>query len=116
MYLLTMSVNAKYHRYVTMIFQSTFKGHTDYIQCLGLKEKKNQFLSGSEDGTVRVWGKNSQIIRNLKLTLSRRGVGEEAESARADFKCRYLNNGYSYNSNISRLFLETQLQYGQKKW
>ena len=58
---------------MTMIFQSTFKGHTDYIQCLGLREKKNQFLSGSEDGTVRVWGKNSQTIRNLKLTLSRLG-------------------------------------------
>ena len=50
-----------------------------------------------------------------KLTLSRLGGGG-GESARADFKCRYLNNGYSYDSNISRLFQEIHCQYGQKKW
>ena len=31
--------------------------------------------------------------------------GGLAESSHADFKCRYLNNGYSYDSKISRLFL-----------
>ena len=39
-------------------FQSTFKGHSDYIQCLASRENKKQFLSGSEDGTVRLWGEN----------------------------------------------------------
>ena len=47
------------------------------------------------------------------LTLSRLWGG--AESARAEFKCRYLNNGYCYDSNISRRFLEIQCQYGQKE-
>ncbi|XP_028395249.1 THO complex subunit 6 homolog isoform X2 [Dendronephthya gigantea] len=39
----------------TRICRGTFKGHTDYIQCLALRETKNQFFSGGEDGTVRVW-------------------------------------------------------------
>ena len=47
-------------------------------------------------------------------TLPRLGGGVGAESSRADFKYRYLNNGYSYDSNISRLFLEIYCQYGQK--
>lgn len=40
-------------------FQGTFKGHTDYIQCLALRDTKNQFFSGAEDGTVRVWGEKT---------------------------------------------------------
>ena len=46
------------------------------------------------------------------LTLSRLWG---AESARTDFKCIYLKNGFSYNSKISRLFLEIHCQYGQEK-
>ena len=33
----------------------------------------------------------------------------------AAFKCRYRNNGYSYDSKISRLVLEIHCQYGQKQ-
>ena len=39
------------------------------------------------------------------LTLSRL-LGEGAESARDDFKCRCPKNGYSYDSKISCLFVE----------
>ena len=48
-------------------------------------------------------------------TLPRLGGGVGAESSRADFKYRYLNNGYSYDSNISRHFLEIHCQYEEKK-
>uniref|UniRef100_A0A670YV96 THO complex subunit 6 n=1 Tax=Pseudonaja textilis TaxID=8673 RepID=A0A670YV96_PSETE len=32
-----------------------FTGHTDYIHCLALREQLRECLSGSEDGTVRLW-------------------------------------------------------------
>ena len=31
-------------------------GHSDYIQCLTLRTKHSQCVSGAEDGTVRLWG------------------------------------------------------------
>ena len=31
-------------------------GHKDYIHCVAVLEKSNQCISGSEDGTVRLWG------------------------------------------------------------
>ncbi|XP_068761888.1 THO complex subunit 6 homolog [Montipora capricornis] len=30
-------------------------GHTDYVQCLSLRPKQSQCVSGAEDGTVRLW-------------------------------------------------------------
>ena len=38
-----------------------------------------------------------------------------AECGRAEFKFRYLNNGYNYDSNILELFY-IHCQYGQNKW
>lgn len=35
--------------------KGTLAGHTDYIQCLCLRPKHQQCVSGSEDGTVRLW-------------------------------------------------------------
>ena len=52
---------------------------------------------------------NDWFVRISSLILSRlgrEGVGGGAESARADFSDRYLNNSYSYDPKISRLFLE----------
>lgn len=35
--------------------KNTLVGHTDYVHCLSLRTKSNQCVSGSEDGTVRLW-------------------------------------------------------------
>jgi len=35
--------------------KSTLSGHTDYVQCLCLRPKHSQCVSGAEDGTVRLW-------------------------------------------------------------
>lgn len=47
---------------VSFFFQGTLAGHTDYIQCLCLRPKHQQCVSGSEDGTVRLWGKELVLI------------------------------------------------------
>ncbi|KAM6453054.1 THO complex subunit 6 isoform 1-T1 [Liasis olivaceus] len=39
----------------TGAFIREFQGHTDYIHCLALREQLRECLSGSEDGTVRLW-------------------------------------------------------------
>ncbi|XP_058036418.1 THO complex subunit 6 homolog isoform X2 [Ahaetulla prasina] len=39
----------------TGAFTREFQGHTDYIHCLALREQLRECLSGSEDGTVRLW-------------------------------------------------------------
>ncbi|XP_057673694.1 THO complex subunit 6 homolog [Corythoichthys intestinalis] len=36
-------------------FKSVFEGHSDYVQCLSVREREGEVLSGSEDGTVRIW-------------------------------------------------------------
>ncbi|XP_069507801.1 THO complex subunit 6 isoform X1 [Ambystoma mexicanum] len=36
-------------------FTHVMKGHKDYIHCLALREQFRECLSGSEDGTVRLW-------------------------------------------------------------
>ncbi|CAH3143601.1 unnamed protein product [Porites lobata] len=35
--------------------KNTLTGHRDYIQCLCLRTKHSQCVSGAEDGTVRLW-------------------------------------------------------------
>ncbi|XP_067045380.1 THO complex subunit 6 homolog [Acropora muricata] len=35
--------------------KGTLSGHTDYVQCLCLRPKQSQCVSGGEDGTVRLW-------------------------------------------------------------
>ena len=37
--------------------QATYAGHTDYVHCVCMRNGDSQFLSGGEDGTVRMWGK-----------------------------------------------------------
>jgi WD40 repeat protein len=38
------------------IKQAVLTGHTDTVTCLAVCEAKKQFYSGSQDGTVKVWG------------------------------------------------------------
>lgn len=33
----------------------SFAGHADYVHCVALREN-GQLVSGSEDGTVKLWG------------------------------------------------------------
>lgn len=51
---------------VSFFFKGTLAGHTDYIQCLCLRPKHQQCVSGSEDGTVRLWGKELVLITLIK--------------------------------------------------
>ncbi|XP_077129774.1 THO complex subunit 6 [Ranitomeya variabilis] len=36
-------------------FTMTLQGHEDYIHCLSLREQQRECVSGSEDGSVRLW-------------------------------------------------------------
>ncbi|KAK6944796.1 WD40 repeat [Dillenia turbinata] len=50
----------------------TFKGHTDYLHCIVTRSFSNQIITGSEDGTAKIWdcrsGKCLQILEpNEKL-------------------------------------------------
>ncbi|KAK6941357.1 WD40 repeat [Dillenia turbinata] len=44
----------------------TFKGHTDYLHCIVTRSSSHQIITGSEDGTARMWdcrsGKCLQIL------------------------------------------------------
>ncbi|KAF8406868.1 hypothetical protein HHK36_005989 [Tetracentron sinense] len=33
-----------------------FKGHSDYLHCIVARNSVNQIITGSEDGTARIWG------------------------------------------------------------
>lgn len=54
-----------------------FEGHEDYINCLALGNNSQECLSGSEDGTVRLWdtrrgGKASFVIEPYKQKMCNR--------------------------------------------
>ncbi|XP_069838507.1 THO complex subunit 6 isoform X2 [Dendropsophus ebraccatus] len=37
------------------VFTMSLQGHEDYIHCLSLREQQREVVSGSEDGSVRLW-------------------------------------------------------------
>lgn len=37
-------------------FKGSYSGHSNYVHCVCLRNGSSHFLSGSEDGTVRIWG------------------------------------------------------------
>ncbi|PRQ46884.1 putative transcription factor WD40-like family [Rosa chinensis] len=47
-----------------------FKGHSDYLHSIVARNSTNQIITGSEDGTARIWdcksGKSVQVIEPLK--------------------------------------------------
>uniref|UniRef100_A0A8C7E2C4 THO complex subunit 6 n=1 Tax=Naja naja TaxID=35670 RepID=A0A8C7E2C4_NAJNA len=57
----------------TGAFTREFHGHTDYIQCLALREQLRECLSGSEDGTVRLWGKCLLCRQTLECSRPQNG-------------------------------------------
>ncbi|KQJ89981.1 hypothetical protein BRADI_4g28830v3 [Brachypodium distachyon] len=48
----------------------TFKGHTDYLHSIAVREANHQVVTGSEDGTARIWdcrsGKCTQTIHPVQ--------------------------------------------------
>ena len=42
--------------FISYLVKGSFTGHTDYVHCVTMRNGSSQFLSGSEDGTVRLWG------------------------------------------------------------
>nr|POE63991.1 tho complex subunit 6 [Quercus suber] len=49
-----------------------FKGHSDYLHCIVARNSANQIITGSEDGTARIWdcksGKCIQVINPAENT------------------------------------------------
>ncbi|KAM7513004.1 hypothetical protein LguiB_011879 [Lonicera macranthoides] len=44
-----------------------FKGHSDYLHCIVARNSSNQIITGSEDGTARIWDcKTGKCIRVIK--------------------------------------------------
>ncbi|WOK99863.1 hypothetical protein Cni_G08575 [Canna indica] len=52
-----------------------FKGHTDYLHCVTFRKSNHQVITGSEDGTTRIWdcrnGRCTQVIRPKKNLKSK---------------------------------------------
>lgn len=53
--------------FVRLCSQSVFRGHSDYIHCLSVREREGEVLSGSEDGAVRMWGEYRVTIQQFQL-------------------------------------------------
>ncbi|XP_029462643.1 THO complex subunit 6 homolog [Rhinatrema bivittatum] len=52
----------------TGAFMNMFRGHKDYVHCLALREKVHECLSGSEDGTVRLWdSRTGGQVHNIEV-------------------------------------------------
>ncbi|CAN1136318.1 THO complex subunit 6 [Linum perenne] len=43
----------------TCKIKMVFKGHLDYLHCIVARNSTNQIITGSEDGTARIWDCNS---------------------------------------------------------
>ncbi|XP_058756287.1 THO complex subunit 6-like isoform X2 [Vicia villosa] len=68
--------------------KTVFKGHSDYLHCIVARNSSNQIITGSEDGTTRIWdcktGKCIQVIdpaKHLKLKGPMSWVGSVALDA-----------------------------------
>ncbi|KAJ0090342.1 hypothetical protein Patl1_13501 [Pistacia atlantica] len=43
-----------------------FKGHSDYLHCIVARKSTNQIVTGSEDGTVRIWVAYLYVVLDCK--------------------------------------------------
>ena len=41
---------------VICFVKASYSGHTDFVHCVCMRNGSSQFVSGAEDGTVRIWG------------------------------------------------------------
>ncbi|GAB4837983.1 hypothetical protein Ancab_027510 [Ancistrocladus abbreviatus] len=39
--------------------KTVYKGHSDYLHCIAVRKSCNQIITGSEDGTARIWDNRS---------------------------------------------------------
>uniref|UniRef100_A0A3Q4I8M7 THO complex 6 n=1 Tax=Neolamprologus brichardi TaxID=32507 RepID=A0A3Q4I8M7_NEOBR len=45
-----------------------FKGHSDYVHCVTVREREAEILSGGEDGAVRVWdSRTGQCVHSIEV-------------------------------------------------
>ena len=79
-----------------LFFQMSFHGHTDYIHCVTIRPSGQQFLSASEDGTVRLWGR---WPRPSVVHFMRGGAGS------------FIHSGYFYSTSSSPLLLRGTPNY-----
>ncbi|KAM9784191.1 THO complex subunit 6 homolog [Syngnathus typhle] len=50
------------------VFKAVFRGHSDYVHCLSVREREGEVLSGSEDGAVRMWdSRTSQCVHCVEV-------------------------------------------------
>lgn len=49
---------------------ATFAGHTEYLHCIKVDPGNNRLFTGSEDSTVRIWGKLARMPIGLPLKIS----------------------------------------------
>ncbi|KAK3025790.1 hypothetical protein RJ639_041946 [Escallonia herrerae] len=50
-----------------------FKGHTDYLHCIVACNSSNQIITGSEDGTARIWDcRSGKCVRILEAEKDKR--------------------------------------------
>jgi len=54
-----------------LCLQTSLRGHTDYVHSVALRSNAQQCLSASEDGTVRLWGRDFIYLHSmLFITLA----------------------------------------------
>lgn len=52
----------------TGVFKSVLAGHEDYIHSVCEREREGQILSGSEDGSVRIWdGRSRRCVHSIEV-------------------------------------------------
>lgn len=55
----------KHGHNVILSVQATYSGHSKYIHCLTLRPPEKQLMTGSEDGTVKIWSKIAKMLLSL---------------------------------------------------
>ncbi|KAL0803016.1 hypothetical protein Bca101_058192 [Brassica carinata] len=82
--------------------KTTFKGHSDYLHCLVSRSSASQILTGSEDGTARIWGifrlpiSNSPVVSNCKTGKCIKLIGSQETKFRFRISSMALDESESW--------------------
>ncbi|KAL5065844.1 hypothetical protein RYX36_027581 [Vicia faba] len=98
--------------------KTVFKGHSDYLHCIVARNSSNQIITGSEDGTTRIWdcksGKCIQVIdpaKHLKLKGPVSWVGSVAlDASESWLACSSGRNISLWNLPASECILKFSTQ------